>query len=146
MIWIAFASPRWSDRLLWGTAMIFTAIELGTDAIFFFSRAGTSGTLHTYPNPYAVTGFVAYGSWLLIIDRSALRPGVRVTLGMLCILALLFIVSYPLLSPYVRPIDMLGSGLLSAALFSLGIFVADRVGVTLFRRDEAVRDDPRLVF
>lgn len=136
MIWVAFASPRWSDRLLWSTAMILTAVELSAIAGYVFTRSGLSGTMRTYPNELAVTGLVAYGSWLLIIDRGALRPWAKATLGLLCILALLYIASCPLINPYLRLVDMLGSGAFSGALFFFGIFVAERVGVSLFQRDE----------
>lgn len=34
MLWISFLSPRWSDRMLWSAAMIFTAYELAADATY----------------------------------------------------------------------------------------------------------------
>jgi hypothetical protein len=36
MLWIAFVSPRWSDRMLWSATMIITARELSADAAYFF--------------------------------------------------------------------------------------------------------------
>jgi hypothetical protein len=36
MLWISFLSPRWSDRMLWSAAMIFTAFELAADVNYLF--------------------------------------------------------------------------------------------------------------
>lgn len=116
--------------------MIFTGVELGLDANQIFTRAWGGAIVHTYPSPFAVTGFLAYGSWLLIVDRSATTPWKKRILGTLCILALLSVASYPLINPYVNPIDIAGSLLFAAACFAFGVFVATRVGVNLFRRDE----------
>jgi len=136
MIWIAFLSPRWSDRFLWSAAMIFTGVELGLDANQVFTRAGWAGTTHTYPSPYAVTGLLAYSSWLLIIDRSAMQLWKKRVLGTLCILALLGVLTYPLINSWVNPIDIAGSVLFAASCFCFGVFVATRIGVNLFQHDE----------
>lgn len=114
--------------------MIFTASELGADASQIFARVGTGE--HTYPSPYAITGLVAYSSWLLIVARGAMPPWKKRALGGICILALLFIASYPLINPYVDSIDIAGSVLFAASCLAFGIFVATRVGVNLFQHEE----------
>lgn len=140
MLWVAFLSPRWSDKYLWSAAMIFTGLELSADAHGIFARTGWSGVQHTYPSPYAVTGLIAYGTWLLILAGSAIPLWRKRVFGTLCIIALLFIVSYPLIDPYVSPIDIAGSVLFAAACFAFGVFVAARVGVNLFLHDERVEN------
>src|SRR5580704_2502700 len=92
-LWIAFASPRWSDRYLWSAAMIFTAMELAADAQQLFSRHGPSGTEHLYPNALTVTGLIAYGSWLLIAAREPLPIPAKRMLGSLCTVVLLYVVA-----------------------------------------------------
>jgi hypothetical protein len=49
-------------------------------------------------------------------------------------LALVAIVAYPAIDAYTRVVDTLGSILFATAVFTLGIFVAGRVGVNLLRR------------
>jgi hypothetical protein len=137
LVWAAFASPRWSDRFLWSAAMIFTAQVLAGLASEIFPRAMPSGTTyHTYPTPYAVVGATAYGTWLLNVDRSTLAPRKKQGLGLLCLLAIIFIAAYPLINPAVRPIDIAGAFLFAATGFSFGMLAADRVGVRLLDRDE----------
>ena len=49
-------------------------------------------------------------------------------------LALLAIVAYPIVDPYTRMIDIVGAVVLAGALFALGLFIADRVGVNMLGR------------
>lgn len=131
MLWIAFLTPRWSDRALWSAAMIFTADELALDVSYLFHHHTADGWLHTYPRAYAVTGLVAYGGWLLVIQGSSLSPPLKRVLSVLCVLALLLVVAYPAIDAYTRVVDTLGSVLFAGFLFTLGIVVAQRVGVDL---------------
>lgn len=137
MIWLAFARPGWSDRFLWSAAMILTANELASlAALLFPSASSTNATLHLYPLPHAVLGIVAYSSWLLIVDRSAMESTKKQILGLLCIIALLIIAAFPLINPYMRFIDIAGSFLFAGVCLALGKLFADKVGVDLLRRDE----------
>lgn len=136
MLWISFFSPRWSDRMLWSAAMIFTAYELALDATYLFPHNAGGEVYRSYPRVAAVVGLIAYGSWLLIIPVSALPTWTKRLLSAVCVLALLAIAGYPAIDAYTRVVDTLGSILFAGALFSLGIFVAGRVGVNLLRRGE----------
>jgi hypothetical protein len=134
-IWIAFASPRWSDRSLWSAAMIFTTAEVSPIAQLLFSRHGPTGPEHPYPNPFVVTGLIAYGSWLLIVAKGALSPLARRILGAACVLVLLFTIAFPLIYGYIRLVDVIGAIIFAGACFSAGIFVAQLCSVDLFRPD-----------
>lgn len=136
MLWISFLSPRWSDRTLWSAAMIFTAYELALDATYLFPHNAGGEVYRSYPRVSAVVGLIAYGSWLLIIPVSTLPTWMKRLLSAVCVLALIAIVAYPAIDAYTRAIDTLGSILFACALFSLGIFVAGRVGVDLLRRSK----------
>ncbi len=140
-IWVAFASPRWSDRALWSAAMIFTTAELSPFAQLLFSRHGPTGLEHLYPNPSVVTGLIAYGSWLMIVARGALSPLAKRILGAVCVLVLLFSIAFPPIYGYIRLVDVIGSILFAAACFSAGIFVAQLCGVDLFRPDNATAEE-----
>ena len=131
MLWISFLNPRWSDRMLWSAAMIFTAYELAADGAHFFPRGSPDGVIYTYPNVAAAVGLIAYGSWLLVLRDSAPSGWLRRVLGALCVLAILAIVAYPAINAYTRAIDLARSVLFAGALFTLGILVARRVGVDL---------------
>lgn len=131
MLWIAFVSPRWSDRMLWGAAMTFTALVLVANLQYFFHHTIAGEVVRTYPHASAVVGLVAYGSWLLILRESTLSARIRGLLTAACALALLAIVAYPVIDPYTRWVDVVGAGVLAGALFALGLFVADRVGVNM---------------
>ena len=135
MLWIAFLSPRWSDRTLWSAAMIFTAYELAADGAHFFVRRSPDGMIHTYPNVSAVVGLIAYGGWLLVLRESTLPAWLKRLLSGLCLLAVLAILAYPAINAYTRVVDLAGSILFAGALFALGIFVARRVGVDLLARN-----------
>jgi hypothetical protein len=137
MVWIAFLSPRWSDRTLWGAAMTFTAFELAVNLQYCFSHQVAGEVVRTYPNIYAVVGLVGYGSWLLVLRGSALPAGMRRLLSAICVFALLAIVVYPLIDPYARVVDIAGAVLLAGALFALGIYAAGRVGVNMLARPGA---------
>lgn len=137
MLWIAFVSPRWSDRTLWGAAMTFTTAALGTNLQYCFHHTVAGEVVRTYPNAFAAVGLVAYGSWLLILRESTLSAGVRRLLSACCVVALLAILAYPVIDPYIRTIDLAGSVALAGSMFALGIFVADRVGVNLLGRGDA---------
>jgi hypothetical protein len=134
-IWLAFASPRWSGRSLWSAAMIFTTAELSPFAQLLFSRHGPTGPEHPYPNPFVVTGLIAYSSWLLIVARGALSPLAKRVLGGVCVLVLLFTIAFSPIYGYIRLVDVVGSILFAGACFSAGIFVAQLCGVDLFRPD-----------
>jgi len=136
MLWISFLSPRWSDRMLWSAAMIFTAYELAADATYIFPYNAGAEVHHIYPSISAVVGLVAYGSWLLIIPVSTLSTWVKRALSAVCVLALLVIVAYPAIDAYTRTVDTIGAVLFAGALFTLGMFVANRVGVNLLGRCE----------
>ncbi len=138
MLWITFLSPRWSDRTLWGAAMILTALELAGDASFLFPHKEAGEVMRTYPRFPTVVGLIAYGSWLLIIPGSTLSPWMKRVLTIACALALLIIIGYPAIDAYTRVIDTIGSIIFAAFLFSVGLFVANRVGVNLlsFRKSE----------
>lgn len=136
-LWIAFARPGWSDRYLWSAAMVFTAMELATDAGQLFSRHGPSGTEHLYPNPLMVTGLIAYSSWLLIAAREGQPSPAKRVAEVLFVVALLFIIAFPLLAGYIRSVDIIGSILFAGACFSAGVFVAQLCGVDLFKRNDA---------
>lgn len=131
MLWIAFLSPRWSDRMLWSAAMIFTSYELALDATYLFPHKEMGEVLHPFPRVSAVVGLVAYGGWLLILPASMLPIWLKRTLMAVSALAVLTIVAYPLIDAYTRTIDTLGAIAFALALFSLGLFVAGRVGVNL---------------
>jgi hypothetical protein len=135
MLWIAFASPRWSDRTLWGAAMTFTAFVLALNLQYCFHPIAGE-VVRTYPDIAAVVGLVAYGSWLLILRESTLSTAIRRLLSAVCVLAVLAVVGYPLIDPYTRTIDIVGAIALAGALFALGIFVAGRVGVNLLGRTD----------
>ncbi|MFY9631393.1 MAG: hypothetical protein WAJ94_07255 [Candidatus Cybelea sp.] len=135
MLWIAFLSPRRSDRTLWSAAMIFTAYELAADGAHFFARRSPDGMIHTYPNVAAVVGLIAYGGWLLILRESTLPVWLKRLLSGLCLLAVLVILAYPAINAYTRTVDLAGSVLFAGSLFALGIFVARRVGVDLLARN-----------
>jgi hypothetical protein len=134
MLWISFLSPRWSDRMSWSAAMIFTAYELALDATYFFPHNASGEVYRSYPRVSAVVGLIAYGSWLLIIPVSTLPTWLKRLLSSVCVLALMAIVLYPAIDAYTRAVDTLGSILFAGALFALGVFVAGRVGVNLLRR------------
>lgn len=134
-LWIAFARPGWSDRYLWSAAMVFTAMELATDAQLLFSRHGPSGAEHPYPNPLTVTGLIAYGSWLLIAAREGRPTPAKRALVVLFAIALLFMITFPLFAGYIRWVDIVGSTLFAGACFSAGIFVAQLCGVDLLNCD-----------
>lgn len=134
MLWVSFLSPRWSDRTLWSAAMIFTAYELSADATYLFSHKVAGEVVRTYPQESAVVGLIAYGSWLLIIPETSLPAWLKRALTALCALAVLAIVFYPAIDAYIRVVDTIGSVLFAGALFTLGIAVANRVGVSLLRR------------
>jgi hypothetical protein len=134
MLWIAFLSPRWSDRMLWSAAMIFTAFELAADVSYLFPHRSGGEVFRTYPRVSAVVGLIAYGSWLLIIPESRVNAWVKRALSAVCVLAIATIVVYPLIDAYTRIVDIIGSVLFAGALFTLGVFVARRVGVNLFAR------------
>ncbi len=87
--------------------------------------------MHTYANPYAFTGFVAYGSWLLVLGRNASSNWAKSILAFACSIALLSIAVYPLVNPYVRVVDILGSALFAAGYIAFGLFLADRFGFDL---------------
>ncbi len=114
--------------------MIFTAGELALDTTYLFPHSAGGEVYRSYPRVSAVVGLIAYGSWLLIIPVSALPTWTKRLLSAVCVLALIAIVAYPAIDAYTRAIDTLGSILFAGALFSLGIFVAGRVGVNLLRR------------
>jgi hypothetical protein len=48
------------------------------------------------------------------------------------VLVMLAIVAYPLIDSYTRTVDTIGSILFAGVVFTLGVFVAGRVGVNLF--------------
>ncbi len=120
--------------MLWSAAMIFTADELATDAMYIFAHRAAGEVLYSYPSVSAVVGLVAYGSWLLIIPVSTLPAWAKRVLIAICALAILAIVAYPALDAYTRTVDTIGAILFAGALFTLGIFVARRVGVNLLPR------------
>ncbi len=134
MLWIAFLNPRWSDRMLWSAAMIFTAFELAADVSYLFPHNSGGEVFRTYPRVSAVVGLIAYGSWLLIIPESSVKAWMKRALSAVCVLAMLTIVAYPLIDAYTLIVDTIGSALFAGALFTLGVFVARRVGVNLFAR------------
>jgi hypothetical protein len=131
MLWISFLSPRWSDRMLWSAAMIFTAYELAPDVTYLFPHNAGGEVYRSYPSVSAVIGLIAYGSWLLIIPVSTLPTWMKRLLSAVCVLALVAIVAHPAIDAYTRAVDTLGSILFAGALFALGVFVAGRVGVNL---------------
>ena len=135
MLWISFLSPRWSDRMLWSAAMVFTAYELALDATYLFPHNAGGEVYRSYPRVSAVVGLIAYGSWLLIIPATTLPAWLKRLLSAVCVLALMAIAAYPVIDAYTRAVDTLGSILFAGALFALGVFVAGRVGVNLLRRD-----------
>jgi hypothetical protein len=137
LIWAAFASPRWSDKTLWSSAMILTTAVLSPGAQLLFSRHTATGWQHLYPNSFVVTGLIAYGSWLLIVVRGTLRPLTKRALSLSCAFMLLFAIVFPLVGAYIRLVDIIGSILLAGAFFSAGVFVAQRCGVDLFIMDSA---------
>ncbi|MGA7201618.1 MAG: hypothetical protein WBX26_07300 [Candidatus Cybelea sp.] len=133
MVWIAFVSPRWSDRALWGAAMTLTAFVLAANLQACFPpMADIFG--RTYPDISATTGLVAYGSWLVILRESSLSAVARVLLTTFSLFALLVTVAFPLIDPDVRVVDIVGPLLLAGGIFTFGIFVADRVGVNVLSR------------
>lgn len=134
MLWVSFLSPGWSDRMLWSAAMIFTANELSFDATYFFAHKEAGEVFRSYPRVSAVVGLVAYASWLLIIPSSTLPVSAKRVLSAICALAVLTIVAYPAIDAYTRTADTIGAVLFAGTLFTLGIFVASRVGVNLLRR------------
>lgn len=136
LIWAAFASPGWSDRLLWTAAMILTTNELAPLASLAFRRSTSFGALHSYPIPHAAVGIVAYCGCLLVVDRSALPAGRKQILGLSCLAAILLVVVFPAVDPYIRFVDVAGSFLFAGAMLALGVIVADAVVVNLFRREE----------
>ena len=87
--------------------------------------------MHTYANPYAFTGFVAYGSWLLVLGRNASSNWAKSILAFACSIALLSIAVYPLVNPYVRVVNILGSALFAAGYIAFRLFLADRFGFDL---------------
>jgi hypothetical protein len=133
MLWTAFISPRWSDRMLWGAAMTFTALEVAVNLQYCFHQNAAGALVRTYPKVSAVVGLVGYGSWLLILRENMFSKRIRRVLSALCVLAVLAIVAYPAIYPYGRVIDIVGAVALAGSLFALGIYVADRVGVDLFK-------------
>lgn len=92
---------------------------------------------HLYPNPLMVTGLIAYGSWLLIAAREGQPSPAKRVAEVLFVIALLFIIAFPLLAGYIRAVDIIGSILFAGACFSAGVFVAQLCGVDLFKRDDA---------
>jgi hypothetical protein len=137
MLWISFVNPRCSDRMLWSSAMIFTAYELAADATYLFPHNTGGEVYRSYPRVAAVVGLIAYGSWLLIIPESTMPTWMKRVLGAICVLAILVILAYPLIDAYTRTVDTVGAVLFAGALSTLGVFVAGRVGVNLFGRGGA---------
>ncbi len=120
--------------MLWSAAMIFTSLELAVVATYLFPHKAGGEVFHSYPRVSAVVGLIAYGSWLLIIPETTISIWLKRALSVVCVVALLAIVAYPLIDAYTRIVDTIGSVLFAGALFTLGIFVAGRVGVNLLAR------------
>jgi hypothetical protein len=137
MIWIAFARPQWSDRLLWSAAMVLTSIELASLAATPYHNYSANGTpFNLYPDPTIVSGLVAYGSLLAVVARAA-APRWQILLACAGAAGILLVVALPLFTNLNRPIELAGSALFAAACWSFGVAVAERLGVDLFRRDDA---------
>jgi hypothetical protein len=135
MVWLALARPGWSDRALWAAAMILTAIELAPVATRAFNPHALS-TATMYPSPLVVGGLIAYGTWLFIVDRSAMPSWRKATLAILCFLGLAVSLVAPIFYyEDVRPIDVIGSLFFAASMCAFGIAAAERFGIDLFRRD-----------
>jgi hypothetical protein len=145
MIWAAFARPQWSDKSLWSAAMILTTLQLTSVVKLLFWRHEPEGWgQHPYPNLLATTGIVAYASWFMIAATGTLRPLPKRIIEVLCVLAVIFCLSLPLLNSYIPPVDIVGSAIFAAACFCAGVFVAQLCGVDLFKREDeaaAKRDE-----
>ena len=134
-VWMAFVRPGWSDRLLWSTALILTvALAASVARLAFANRTSLHG-IGMYPNAAAAVGAIAYGTWLMIADRSSWAPWRRVLTATLCLSALAAIAAYPLVSKTVRFVDFAGSFIFAAAFFTLGGFIANRAGVDIMARE-----------
>jgi threonine/homoserine efflux transporter RhtA len=120
--------------------VILSSIELAAFASLPFTSFATLGrgvAFAHYPNAVIVTGVLAYGSWFLLAERSALGSRVRVPLAVAGILGFAGTLGFALLTESMRPIDYAGSFLFAGACWAFGIAVAERFGVDLFRRDAA---------
>jgi hypothetical protein len=134
MRWVAFLSPRWSDLTLWSAAMIFTSYGLALNVAFLFPHTIAGEVVQSYPRVAAVVGLIAYASWLLVIRESALPIWAKRALQALCVIAIFTVLLYPMIDEYTRAIDNIGGIVFAAALFIIGIAVANRVGVNVLGR------------
>ncbi len=135
MIWVGFARPQWSDRLLWSAAMVLTSAELSSLAGFAFgSGRVTLFPFDRYLNAALVCGFLAYGSLLTVVAPSVAQ-GRRIPLGVAAGAGLVAIVALAPLTESIRAIDFAGSLLFASACFAFGVAFAEHLGIDLFRRE-----------
>jgi len=104
----------------------------------FFERRGYD-LEHTYPTVPVAVGLIGYGTFLCALQKSSFPPAITLLLRALCALALTATLAFPLIVEAGRLVDYAGAILLAGALFSLGVFVAERVGVDVFARSEVER-------
>lgn len=132
LVWAAFVRPQWSERALFSAALIVTAafILAGVPQQVFYRLFHIS-----YGNDWVMMGVVSYGPWFLF--ACALNKPFAAAL---CVVALLACFVAPLLIGYVEVFarygagltDVIGSGLLGAAIVAAGAAVAEKVGAQVF--------------
>jgi len=137
LIWAAFIRPQWSERALFSAALIVSAMFFlfgVPQAIFgfFFHRS--------YGNNWSMIGTVAYVPWF-VMARALHKP----VAAALCLAALLICFVFPIVIGYTDVLarfgatllDVIGGGLLGAALVAAGMAVAEKVGARVFSADDA---------
>jgi hypothetical protein len=137
MVWIGFARPQWSDRLMWSAAMVLTSAELTPLASLPFRIEGHGvWPFPHYPSAELVSGFLAYSCLFFVVAPCA-AEGRRIPLAIIGGAALVALIAFAPLTRSIRYIDFAGSLLFAATLFAFGVALAEQLGINLFRREQS---------
>lgn len=139
MLWTAFVKADRGDRYLWSAAMILSAgiVAWILDSLIFPPQPNPRYFIHVatgtvFANVWIVSGSIAYASAHLAFTRG----GYRTVYAAVALVTFVLLYIVPLAAESISWLTALCSLLVSLGIWSIGVYIAERVDFDPYAPDE----------